>query len=90
MLDPEVRDTNGRPAFSLTSESGRTVTSGPETSNEDLNKTLCKFYISCTLGSKRQITAIGKNGFFFPLSRFFPIWGVGWDKEYQNTILESE
>lgn len=77
MLDPEVRDTNGRPAFSLTSESGRTVTSGPETSNEDLNKTLRKFYISCTLGSKRQITAIGKNVVFFSSLQILSYLGSG-------------
>lgn len=89
VLDPEVIETNGRTAFSLTTESGRTVTSGPETSNKGLNKTSCKFYISCILGSKRQITATEKN-VFFSLSRVFPIWGVEWDKEYQNTILQSE
>lgn len=49
---------------------------------------LCKFYIFCTLESKKQISPIEKKNGFFPDSLLFG--GVGWGKEYQKTILASE
>lgn len=52
-----------------------------------MKKILCKFYIFCTCGGKKQISRIEKESVpFFPDSLLLE----GWREEYQKTILESE
>lgn len=54
-----------------------------------MKKILCKFYIFCTCGSKKQISPIEKKK-SVPFSPDSLPFLEGWREEYQKTILESE